>query len=77
MRILWRGVGSCQGTGGGVSRLEQLTLGDFMGTKPVYSGELICCSLSQGYHWIKVTSGHTPAEFRDNIDFELDGFENL
>ena len=57
--------------------MDQMTLGDFLELEPVCTGELICCSLSQGYHWLKITSGHTPADFRQSIDFELDGFENL
>lgn len=57
--------------------MDQMTLIDFLEMDPVYTGELICCSLSQGYHWLKITTGHTPAEFKQYVDFELDGFENL
>lgn len=57
--------------------MDQMELDDFLDLDPVCIGELICCSLSQGYHWLKITSGHTPSRFTQYIDFELDGFENL
>lgn len=53
--------------------MDQMKIDDFLDFEP----ELICCSLSQGYHWLKITSGHTPSNFTQYIDFEHEGFENL
>lgn len=55
--------------------MDQMTIVDFLEMDPVYTGELICCSLTEDFHWLRITSGHTPAPFTDLIEFELDGYE--
>lgn len=57
--------------------MEQMNIGDFMELPPVCTGELICCSLTQDFHWIRITSGHTPTPFINLVEFELDGYEFL
>ncbi|MBO0586145.1 hypothetical protein [Sporosarcina sp. E16_8] len=55
--------------------MDQMTLSDYLELDPVCTGELICCSLTQDFHWIRITSGHTPAPFLKLVEFELDGYE--
>ena len=55
--------------------MDQMALDDFLEMEPVCTGELICCSLSQDFHWIRITSGHTPSPFLKLVEFELDGYE--
>lgn len=39
--------------------------------------ELIHCKLSEGYHWLRITEGHTPAEFADRIHFSIHNYDYL
>ncbi|MDW0112228.1 hypothetical protein QT711_03460 [Sporosarcina saromensis] len=41
------------------------------------SRELIHCQLSSGFHWLRITNGHTPSKFIKRIHFTLDGYDNL
>lgn len=53
--------------------MDQLTLDDFIdGNK-----ELICCQLSEGYHWLRITSGHSPIAVVDRKHFILDGYDHF
>lgn len=56
-----------------VIAIQQITLDDFIEMEK----ELICCSLSAGFHWIRITDGGTPSPFSDRVDFKMNGFENL
>lgn len=51
--------------------MEQLTLNDFI---PL-DNELLLCSLSKGYHWIRISSGGTPSTFLNRVQFEIDGYD--
>lgn len=53
--------------------MEQLTLDEFIEMEK----ELICISLSAGFHWIQITNGGTPSSFLDHVDFKMNGFEHL
>lgn len=57
--------------------MDQMAIDDFLEMEPVYTGELICCSLTEDFHWLRITSGHTPIHFLNLVEFELDGFEFL
>lgn len=39
--------------------------------------ELIYCMLTSGYHWLRITSGHTPKEAAKRVHFTLDGYDYL
>ncbi|MEZ7173609.1 hypothetical protein [Sporosarcina sp. OR05] len=39
--------------------------------------ELIHCQLSSGFHWLRITNGHTPSKFIKRIHFTLDGYDNF
>lgn len=54
-----------------------MTLGDFLTTEDGFVPELIICSLSQGFHWLRITSGHTPTQFSKLIDFKLNGYDHI
>lgn len=53
--------------------MQQITLDEFIEMEK----ELICCSLSAGFHWIQITDGGTPSLFSVHVDFKLNGFEHL
>lgn len=57
--------------------MEQMTIVDFLEMEPICAGELICCSLTKDFHWLRITSGHTPTAFLNLVEFELDGYEFL
>lgn len=57
--------------------VEQMSLDDFLKREPEFIPELICCPLSQGFYWLRITSGYTPARFLKYIDFNLDGYDYL
>lgn len=50
---------------------DQMTLDDLM------MPELILCSLTKGYHWIRITKDCTPNEFKKYIHFKMDGFDYI
>ncbi|SKB05204.1 hypothetical protein [Sporosarcina newyorkensis] len=39
--------------------------------------ELIYCQLSSGFHWLRITSGHTPSAVADRVHFTLHGYDYL
>lgn len=57
--------------------MTQITMDDLLDMSTENSPELICCSLSEGFHWLKITSGLTPSDFTKHIDFKLDGYDQL
>lgn len=56
----------------------QITIDDFIpveGPKPkieTNEKEIICCSLSESYHWLRITAGETPEGFKEQISFTLE-----
>jgi len=50
---------------------DQMTLDELM------MPELILCSLSEGYHWIRITQGCTPVEFIECVQFKMDGYDYI
>lgn len=55
--------------------MKQITIEEFI--KVEGSKKMICCSLTEGYHWLRISEGHTPTDFREKIDFKLGGYEYL
>ena len=50
---------------------DQMTLDDLL------LPELILCSLSAGYHWIRITKDCTPEDFKKYIHLKMDGFDYI
>lgn len=55
--------------------MQQITIEDFIEVE--VPKKIICCSLTKGYHWLRITKGHTPVAFREEIDFVLGEYEYL
>ncbi|GEN83607.1 hypothetical protein SLU01_19190 [Sporosarcina luteola] len=53
--------------------MNQLSFDDLLDDKK----ELILCQLSPGFHWLRITSGHTPSELMSRVHFSLHGFDYL
>ena len=54
-----------------------MTIDDFLETSSAEIPVLIHCPLTEGFHWLRITSGHTPDRFRQFVEFELNGYEYL
>lgn len=55
--------------------MRQITIDDFV---DVESPErLICCSLTRNFHWLRISKGHTPERFKNEVQFTLRQFEYL
>ena len=50
---------------------EQITLDGYL------TNELICCSMTRHYHWIRISEGRTPEGYADRIHFTLRGYDYL
>lgn len=61
----------------GVRAVDQLTIDDFLSADFVKAPELIHCPLTDRFHWLRITSGHTPDAYKKFVEFELDGYEYL
>ncbi|MEK4715362.1 hypothetical protein [Sporosarcina sp. FSL K6-5500] len=57
--------------------MDQMTFDDLMETNPGQIPELIHCPLTEDYHWLRITVGHTPTQFKGSIEFELAGYEYM
>ena len=57
--------------------MSQMTLDDLMTMDAEPVPELIHCPLSGGFHWLRITAGHTPARFKELVQFELAGYEYM
>lgn len=55
--------------------MEQITMDEFVNINS--QKQLICCSLTDNYHWLRISEGDTPAEFRDEVSFVLHDFDYL
>ncbi|MCG3089153.1 hypothetical protein [Sporosarcina cyprini] len=53
--------------------MNQLTFDEFLNG----SKELIHCQLSPGFHWLRISSGHTPSEYMSSVHFALNGYDFL
>ena len=56
---------------------DQLTIDDYLDVNSWVDPELLHCQLSAGFHWLRITSGHIPDDFKKHVEFELDGYEHL
>ncbi|MEK4713446.1 hypothetical protein [Sporosarcina sp. FSL K6-5500] len=54
-----------------------MTLDDLLIMDAELVPELIHCPLSDGFHWLRITAGHTPARFKGFVQFELSGYEYM
>lgn len=53
--------------------MDQMNFDSYMDGKK----ELIHCELGSDFHWIRITSGHTPSKVRREVQFILDGYDFL
>lgn len=53
----------------------QITIDEFVEVES--PKRLICCSLTKNFHWLQISKGDTPKEFRGKIDFTLREFDYL
>lgn len=51
--------------------MEQINFDSFMDGQK----ELIHCELGSDFHWIRITSGHTPKEINNKVQFAIDGYD--
>ena len=56
---------------------DQLTIDDYLEVDSWVEPELLHCQLSEGFHWMRISRGHTPDPFKKYVEFELDGYEYL
>lgn len=54
-----------------MARAEQITLDGYL------THELICCSATEHFHWLRISEGRTPEVFRDRVHFQLRGYDYL
>lgn len=57
--------------------MNQMTMGEFLNTKECIAPELIICSLTQNFHWLRISTGHTPIKFSKFIAFQLNGYDYI
>lgn len=57
--------------------MTQITFDDLLTVDPVRAPPLLLCSLTKGYHWIRIPHGHTPSHFTGLVDFKLGGYDHL
>lgn len=55
--------------------MKQITIDDFIDVES--PKRLICCSMTKNFHWLRISKGDTPNEFREKIDFTLREFDYL
>lgn len=55
--------------------MMQITIDDFVDVES--PKRLICCSMTRTYHWLRISKGHTPVEFKHKIDFTLREYDYL
>lgn len=53
----------------------QITIDEFVEVES--PKRLICCSMTKNFHWLRISKGDTPADFKKCIDFTLREFEYL
>lgn len=53
--------------------MDQMNFDSYMDGKK----ELIHCELGSDFHWIRITSGHTPSKARKRVQFILGGYDFL
>lgn len=57
--------------------MSQITFDDLLTVDPVRAPPMLICSLTKGYHWIRIPNGQTPSGFADAVDFKLGGYDHL
>ncbi len=56
---------------------DQLSIDDYLEVDSWMDPELLHCQLSEGFHCLRISSGHTPNAFKKYVEFELAGYEYL
>ncbi len=55
--------------------MMQITIDEFVEVES--PKRLICCSMTKNFHWLRISKGHTPANFKNRVDFTLREFDYL